>query len=290
MQRSQESEPSGQPADQDSMPFPGIVAPVATGGVVGAAQSAPAVTEDGTNESGKGAPAEAVSEVEVAKPVPKRRRGRPRKVKSEGEQIALDVNAMTRVTQEATQASAIIHEPPVATLAEADANLAEVASKRHRKKRAGSLTPSSSEQDDGAQASEAGADDQDASRQAHLEEGQSQDERVEGGRQRRGRRERKDDATASGGSNANNNGNAGSNGNGGQRGSRRSRRNPLSRRRRWRKARMQSRAASPSPRRTRRITSALTTNHRAARRASRWCAMRWAVRGTSRTTRRCPRA
>ena len=225
MQRSQESEPSGQPADQDSMPFPGIVAPVATGGVVGAAQSAPAVTEDGTNESGKGAPAEAVSEAEVAKPVPKRRRGRPRKVKSEGEQIALDVNAMTRVTQEATQASAIIHEPPVATLAEADANLAEVASKRHRKKRAGSLTPSSSEQDDGAQASEAGADDQDASRQAHLEEGQSQDERVEGGRQRRGRRERKDDATASGGSNANNNGNAGSNGNGGQRGSRRSRRN-----------------------------------------------------------------
>lgn len=215
MQQSRESESFGQPTGQDSLPSPGIIAPVAAGSEISAAQSAPAVTDSGVSESGKSVPAE----VEAAKPVPKRRRGRPRKVKSEGEQVALDVNAMTKVTQEATQASAVVHEPPVATLAEADANLVEAASKRHRKKRATSPT---FDQDDGAQSSEAGADGQDVSRQAPLEEGQSQGE---GGRQRRGRRERKDDTAASGSPNNNTNGSASTNGNGSQRGSRRNRRN-----------------------------------------------------------------
>ena len=226
MQQSREFESSGQPAGQDSTLFPGIVAPVAAGSEVSAAHPTPAATDGDVSESEKSTPAE----VEVAKPVPKRRRGRPRKVKSEGEQVSLDVNAMTKVTQEATQASAVIHEPPVATLAEADANVAEAAPKRHRKKRASSPT---FEQDDGAQASEAGVDAQDVSRQASLEEGQpqSQDERGEGGRQRRGRRERKDDTAASGGPGNNANGsantNANTNGNasGNQRGSRRNRRN-----------------------------------------------------------------
>ena len=170
MQQSREFESSGQPAGQDSMLFPGIVAPVAAGSEVSAAHPAPAATDGGVSESEQSASAE----VEVAKPVPKRRRGRPRKVKGEGEQVALDVNAMTRVTQEATQASAVIHEPPVATLAEADANVAEAAPKRHRKKRASSPT---FEQDDGAQASEAGVDAQDVSRQASLEEGQDYGDR-----------------------------------------------------------------------------------------------------------------
>lgn len=226
MQQSREFESSGQPAGQDSMLFPGIVAPVAAGSEVSAAHPAPAATDGGVSESEKSTSAE----VEVAKPVPKRRRGRPRKVKGEGEQVALDVNAMTRVTQEATQASAVIHEPPVATLAEADANVAEAAPKRHRKKRA---SAPAFEQDDGAQASEAGVDAHDVSRQASLEEGQpqSQDERGEGGRQRRGRRERKDDTAAGGGPSNNANGsantNANTNGNasGNQRGSRRNRRN-----------------------------------------------------------------
>ncbi len=95
MQQLAEFESSGQPAGQDSMLFPGIAVPVAA--ERGQRGSSVAAT-DGGKRIGKERPGRGRGSSQ-------RRRApwSPRKAAPKASRLSLDVNAMTRVTQEATR-------------------------------------------------------------------------------------------------------------------------------------------------------------------------------------------